>query len=67
MKHLLMEPDGWSCTYDECRPGFFVLRGDLFLKSEYGSEGYCSSGESFAGDRDSTVQPVNPVWQEYEE
>ncbi|MCG7507038.1 hypothetical protein [Mesorhizobium retamae] len=67
MKRLLMEPDGWPCTYEECRPGFFVLGGDVLLKSEYGSQGYCSSGEAFAGSHELVVQPVTAVWQEFEE
>lgn len=61
-----MSPDGWPCRYAECRPGFFVLDGDLFLKSEYGGEGYCSSGEAFVY-RESEVQPVTATWEEYEE
>lgn len=66
MKRLVILPDGWPCSYAECRPGFFVLDGDLFLKSEYGGDGYCSSGEAFAGNRESEVQPVSAVWEEYE-
>lgn len=67
MKRLVMKPNGWPCTYEECRPGFFVLEGDVFLKSEYGAQGYCSSGESFAGNRESEVQPVMAAWEEFDE
>lgn len=67
MKRLLMMPDGWPCAYHECRAGYFVIGDDLFLKSEYGAQGYCSSGEMFAGDRNSTVQPVFSQWEEYED
>ncbi|QIG68667.1 hypothetical protein EVB67_017 [Rhizobium phage RHph_TM3_3_14B] len=66
MRRLVIQPEGWPCSYEECRPGFFVLDGDLFLKSEYGGDGYCSSGEAFAL-RNSEVQPVTYTWEVYEE
>jgi hypothetical protein len=60
-----MLPDGWPCTYEECRPGFFVFGESLFLKSEYGGQGYCGSGEMFCR-TDAEVQPVTEVWEEFE-
>lgn len=66
MRRLTIQPEGWPCSYAECRPGFFILDNDLFLKSEYGGEGYCSTGEIFAY-RASEVQPVVAIWEEFEE
>lgn len=60
-----MSPDGWPCSYNECRPGHFVYEGSLCLKSEYGDDGLCESGESFCR-KDATVQPVAPTWEDYE-
>lgn len=66
MKRMLIQPDGWPCTYAECPPGFFVYGTMLGLKSEYGGEGYCDSGEAFAKPGDVEVQPVMAVWVEEE-
>ena len=66
MRRLVMIPDGWPCTYEECRPGFFVFGESLFLKSEYGGEGYCESGEAFARNDSPNVQPVISAWEEFE-
>jgi len=38
MKILILEPNGWPCTLEECPPGFFVTceeYGSLCFKSEY--------------------------------
>ena len=74
MKRLVVIPAGWPCTYAECRPGFFVVDELLCLKSEYGSDGYCDSGEAFWGgvsteeERNKLiVQPVDAIWEEYED
>ncbi len=71
MKNLIMMPDGWPCTYEECRPGHFVWADSLCLKSEYGGDGFCDSGEYFCGPnpgkeaRDAImVQPVCAEWRE---
>jgi hypothetical protein len=74
MKELVIEPDGWPCRLDECRPGLFVCDGALVALSEYGQnpEGYlASSGEFFAGgvgtqdERNALmVQPVRAVWRD---
>lgn len=66
MRRLVMQPDGWPCLYAECRPGHFVYGDSLCLKSEYGGDGYCESGEAFAR-TEAVVQPVLAVWQEFEE
>lgn len=66
MRRLVMVPDGWPCAYDECRPGHFVCDENLGLKSEYGGEGYCDSGEFFAR-KEAAVQPVIAKWEDYEE
>lgn len=74
MKRLIINPDGWPCKFGELRPGFFTFNDGLFLKSEYGTDAYCDSGEMFWGgvsnptDRnDLRVQPVVAEWEEYEE
>lgn len=66
MKRLIIVPDGWPCTYRECRPGFFTSDAMLGLKTEYGDDGYCDSGEAFAR-KESLVQPVNAIWEMYDE
>lgn len=65
MKRMVIVPDGWPCAYEECRPGHFVYADALCLKSEYGKDGFCGSGEFFAR-HDAVVQPVEAVWEEYE-
>jgi hypothetical protein len=49
----ILEPNGWPCTFGACPPGFFMRKGNLYLKSEYFTEGrpdaYCDTGEYFAG------------------
>ena len=75
MKRLIIQPEGWPCKFSECRPGHFLWGEYLCLKSEYGDgEAFNEAGEAFwggitnAGERaELTVQPVNPVWEEYEE
>ena len=57
MKTIKIIPNDWSCTLEECPPGFFWYGNDLCFKSEYNNECYCSSGEYFAL-RDILVQPV---------
>ncbi len=66
MKRLVVHPEGWPCSYAECRPGLFLHGNMIGLKSEYGGEGYCDSGEAFAK-VDGDVQPVTYVWEFYEE
>ena len=76
MRRLAMRPEGWPCALRECRPGHFVFNDLLCFKDEYGAEGnsYNEAGEIFWGDvtdRDAraalVVQPVEPVWEEYDE
>ncbi|KAB2792903.1 hypothetical protein F9K96_07205 [Brucella anthropi] len=66
MKRLVLIPDGWSAPYGEIRPGLFLANGEVCLKSEYGQEGYCDSGEAFAR-HELEVQPIKAVWEEYED
>lgn len=70
-----MMPDGWPCTLGECRPGHFIFQDLLCFKDEYGSAGnaFNEAGEIFWGGttdvterRKLVVQPVDPVWEEYE-
>jgi hypothetical protein len=42
------------CKLIDCPPGFFLYKGEVFFKTEYGCETYdmevyCSSGEVFWG------------------
>jgi hypothetical protein len=76
MRRLVMVPDGWPCKLGECLPGHFVFKDRLCFKDQYGSEGnsYNEAGEIFWGGVSSEderqeliVQPVNPLWEEYEE
>lgn len=76
MKRLVMVPEGWPCMLSECRPGHFIFESRLCFKDEYEGAGnsYNEAGEIFWGgtsdkhDRAKLiVQPVSPVWEEYEE
>lgn len=42
-------PAGFETTFEECPPGFFLFNEMVGLKSEYGEDAYCDSGESFWG------------------
>ena len=72
MKKLIIVPCGWSCTLDECPPGFFEYNDELCLKAVYGSfEAFCANGDAFWGgtstkkERDNLiVQPVEARWVE---
>ena len=74
MKKMIVVPEGWSCEFGECRPGFFVFEENLFLKTEYGdNEAYCCLGEYFWGGVSKKedlvkleVQPVCTEWIEEE-
>jgi hypothetical protein len=70
-KKLVMVPEDFAIPFSECRPGFFVIEDELFLKSEYGEEAYCSSGEAFWGGASNKedrakikVIPVTAEWLE---
>lgn len=77
MRRLVIVPEGWPCTLAECRPGHFLWQDSLCFKDEYGAElggQYTESGEIFWGGAPNAVaraafmvQPVSPVWEEYEE
>ena len=74
MKQLLVEPEGWPCTLEECRPGFFVYKDNLCFKSEYGGsvncEAFVGSGEYLSAGglphNEIIVQPVVECWSEVE-
>lgn len=71
MRRLVVMPDGWLCTIAECRPGHFIWNGLLCFKTEYGGanlECFNEAGEALCGyDAETRVQPVDPVWEDYEE
>ena len=69
MKQLIIEPDGWECKFKEYKSGYFVYNESLYLKSEYGGDAFCDSGEHFWGGtadkniRDELIiQPVIIRW-----
>lgn len=67
MKRLVVEPDGWECSIEECPPGHFVFDDRLCFKSEYGTndggiEVFCETGEAFVK-RTVIVQPVMAHWE----
>jgi hypothetical protein len=71
MKKLIMKPDNWVCTLEECPPGFFVVGCNLCFKTEYHKENgqvkaFNEAGEYFCSedDRKVMVQPVVPEWEE---
>jgi hypothetical protein len=35
MKRLVLEPQGWPCTLEECPPGLFLHRDSVGFKTEY--------------------------------
>jgi hypothetical protein len=67
MKHLIILPEGWRCSLEDCPPGFFVTPdGSLCLKTEYRNEAgdmqvYNGAGESYHGPKED-VQPVKAIW-----
>jgi hypothetical protein len=81
MKMLIIEPNGWPCTFGECPPGYFLDETTLCLKTEYSSneqpekhDAYNCGGEYYWGgtnnstDRNKiTVQPCRARWVEIEE
>ena len=79
MRHLNMVPKGWSCSLEECPPGFFtcvndIVNPDLCFKTQYtrddGRPGaYGPAGEVFScpNPREVLVQPVVPEWVDIEE
>ena len=69
MTKLLIVPDGWPCTLEECPPGPFVTLDNpnlLCFKSEYSQPpahkypmALNSAGEFFSGE--GRVQPVEMI------
>lgn len=68
MKKLILKPEGWPCSIEECPPGFFVFNDvHVGFKTEYhsgegGVQAYNEAGEHFVP-RKIMVQPVYPVWE----
>ena len=65
MKQLVLKPNGWPCTLEECPPGIFVCGENIGFKSEYSNdktEAFCESGEYFCAGDDKIVQPVTAEW-----
>lgn len=70
MKRLLLKPDGFKCTLEECKPGLFLSGNNLCFKTEYRTEpsgrveAYNGAGEFYCGE--GLVQPLVEEWDEYE-
>lgn len=70
MKKLVLVPDGWPCSLEECPPGLFLSENkNIGLKSEYRPNGkveaFCDSGEYFCGE--GQVQPLRYYWEDGED
>ena len=66
---LIVVPDGWPCSLEDCPPGFFVFQNQLCFKTEYGGaemQYFNSGGEHFVI-RGIEVTPVSALWKEEEE
>lgn len=46
---IKMLPADFPMPFGECPPGFFLYDGMVGLKSEYGDDAYCDTGEAFWG------------------
>jgi len=70
MKTLILKPDGWPLTIEECPPGAFEYEEQVCFKTEYGTEAdlqvFNSAGETFQP-RKILVQPLDYEWVEEEE
>lgn len=68
MKKLILEPNGWECTLDECDAGLYVYDKQVFLKTNYGDcESFCDNGCTCVLEGSAIVQPVISKWLEVEE
>jgi len=76
-RRLVLNPLGWPCTLADCPPGPFIVPDhsddtNLCFKSEYhsnsgSSEAYNSAGERFCTGDETIVQPLEALWEEYDE
>lgn len=71
MKRLVLVPNGWPCSLNECPSGALIVDNTLAFKSEYRTnegkiEAYNEAGEFLCVGSDALVQPVNAIWEEYE-
>jgi len=70
MKRLVLMPNGWACTLEECPPGLFIFNKQVCFKSEYHNNGnveaFNNSGEYLSINQKEIVQPVDYEWQEDE-
>jgi len=78
MKKLVLKPEGWACTLEECPAGLFVFNDSICFKSEYRTdegqlEAYNEAGEFFWGGTKTyseraklVVQPVISEWEDKE-
>ena len=60
-----LEPDGWPCNFEECRPGPFIFcdSGELALMSDYGGQAYLDNGDAAGSqNKGKAVQPVRLQW-----
>ena len=72
MKKLVLNPDSWECTLEECPPGLFVFEGMVCFKTEYPTDSgkvqaFNKAGEMFCYEGTILVQPVLAKWEDDEE
>jgi hypothetical protein len=70
MKRLVLKPEGWPCSLQECPPGYFAAEDGegMGFKNEYTKDGkpeaFNEAGEYWCSTGD--VQPLVAEWEEYE-
>ena len=65
MRRLIILPNGWKCTLEECPPGHFTFEDSLYFKGDYGKS-FNGAGEFLCLEDSELVQPVRAHWEEYE-
>jgi len=63
MKKLILKPADFPMLYNECPPGLFLWGQSVGLKTEYGQDGFCDTGETFCR-QDDVVTPLQAEWVE---
>jgi hypothetical protein len=64
MKLLVLKPADFPMPYKECPPGLFLWGAQAVgLKTEYGQDGFCDTGETFCN-HDCEVTPLRYEWEE---
>ena len=64
MKRLILKPADFPLQYKECPPGLFLWGESVGLKTEYGQDGFCDTGETFCRPEFEIVTPLRYEWEE---